>query len=356
ETPNSSSGGHTVRNNIIYDNVWTGMVLGSNGYNAWVENVKVLNNTFYKNNTRIASLLPQRDNNQVVLMQSGVAVAQTFSDGGEIVTQRLSNSNNAPNAKIVVQNNIFRSRKGSPVTTLWPFRLDGYSGTALVKSNLKSLLDWNYNLYYIEPGFNNAVNYDFAAAGFTGNTYNFANYKNTVGIDSNSVALELATMLSPDPVFTGGIAFPGRYSLVNGSAAYNIGNPSSTNSGLEDFIYNNRIRNGRIDAGALEILISGARMADAAPQPKTETASVGIYPNPATEQITTRFLSPGKGMVDLYIIDINGKILLQKKVAVTGGYNSVIINNLKGAHMSGGTYVLKLSGVGISQNLKFVVQ
>ena len=57
ETGNSHSGGHTVRNNIVYNNVWCGMVLGSNAYSgAWIENTKVLNNTFFKNNEAVSKV------------------------------------------------------------------------------------------------------------------------------------------------------------------------------------------------------------------------------------------------------------------------------------------------------------
>ena len=358
ETPNSHSGGHTVRNNIIYDNVWTGMVLGSNASNAWVENVKLLNNTFYKNNTRAATLLPKKDGNGMVIIQNGIAVPEIFTDGGEIVTQRLSNSTTAPGAKITVQNNIIRSRKGITITTLQPFKTDSFTSVTLTKANIKNLLDWNYNLYYIEPGYNNSVNYDFAAAGFTGNTYNFANYLNTVGLDSISVALELATTPTPDPVFTGGTAFPTRYSLVSGSSAYNIGNPSSTNSGTNDFIYNSRIMGGRIDAGALEFVVTSLFYSINKPSPVEDLSPAAdlIFPNPVVNNVSIRITQKAKGMMNIKIRDITGRIIVTKQIQVNAGINILKINNLKQSGFTNGTYLVQVSRDNESKLFKMIMQ
>lgn len=359
ETSSSHSGGHIIRNNIVYDNTWTGMVLGSNAYNAWVENVKVLNNTFYRNNSRAATLLPKKDGSGLVIIQNGVAQPETFGDGGEFITQRLSNSSDAPGAKIVFQNNIVRSRKGSPVTVLAPFKTDSYSSSSLTLSNIKTLLDWNYNLYYIEPGYNNSINYDFASAGFTGNTYNFANYQTTVGLDSASVAPEYATAPSPDPVFVGGTSFPGRYALVSGSLAYNIGNPSSSNSGSDDFIYHTRIQGGRIDAGALEYYVSGSV---ARPSSNISTAvvnvenSCSVFPNPVINELTIKLNRTTKDVAQIQIFDISGRMLSSRKVEVYEGTNLVRINNFKQAGFVSGNYFIKVSTTTGSQTFKIAVQ
>lgn len=359
ETHDSHSGGHTIRNNIFYDNVWTGMVLGSNAPNAWVENTKVLNNTFYRNNTRAATLLPKKDANGFVIIQNGVAQPETFGDGGEIITQRLSNSSDAPGAKIVLQNNIVRSRKGSPVTVLAPFKTDSYSSLSLTVSNIKTLLDWNYNLYYIEPGYNNSINYDFAAAGFTGNTYNFTNYKATVGLDSASVAPEYATAPSPDPVFVGGTSFPGRYALVSGSLAYNIGNPSSPNSGTYDFIYNARIQGGRIDAGALEFVVSGP-VARLFTNRSTVTTAVennySVFPNPVINELNISINRKTSDVAQIQIFDIRGQLLSNRKVQVNEGTNLVRINNFKQAGFVSGSYFVKVSTSTETRTFKIVVQ
>lgn len=340
ETPNSHSGGHIIRNNILYDNVWTGMVLGSNGYNAWVENVKVLNNTFHRNNTRAATLLVKRDGNGHVQLVNGVAVSETFSDGGEIVTQRLSNSADLPGAKIVVQNNIIRSRKGVTLTALTPFETDSYTSTPLTKANLKQLLDWDYNLYYTEPGEN--INYDFAAAGFTGNTYNFANYKSQTGLDSNSKAVELSTVPSPDPVFVGGTVFPGRFGLVSGSAAYNTGNPSSAFSGTDDFIWNDRIMGGRIDGGALEFVVSGGPVTSLAPvkEGTSLTNNYSTYPNPVINKLTLRSIQQKTVPATVQFFDLAGRLVMQKKIVLNGGVNTVEISTFRQAGFVSGIYMV----------------
>ena len=358
ETHNSHSGGHIIRNNIIYDNVWTGLVLGSNADSAWVENTKVLNNTFYRNNTRAATLLPQKDGNGFVIIQNGVAVSYTFSDGGEIITQRLSNSSDAPNAKIVVQNNIVRSRKGITITALQPFKTSSYTSSSLTVSNIKNLLDWNYNLYYIEPGYHNSINYDFASAGFTGNAYNFANYKTTVGLDSNSVALELSSAPSPDPVFAGGSSFPDRFALVSGSSAYNIGNPSSSNSGSDDFIWNDRIMGSRIDAGALEFVVS---CPVASPQQIIAESialknSCSIFPNPVVNDLTIRLTSQDNGTTQIQIWDISGRLFVSREVQLMKGINTIQINNFRQAGFGKGTYVLKVLRENKAETFKIIVQ
>lgn len=355
ETPNSHSGDHIIRNNIIYDNVWTGIVLGSNAYNAWVENTKVLNNTFYKNNTRIPTLIPQKDYNGLVIQENGVAVPFTFNDGGEIVTQFLSNSNEAPNSKIEVQNNIFRSRKGILITALQPFRTAGYTGTNLTNLNIGDLLKWDFNLYYIEPGFNNSINYDFASAGFVGNTYNFINYQNTVGLDSNSTAIELSEQPAIDPVFVEGTNFPNRFKLTSASVAYNIGNPSSTNSGTDDFIWNQRIKGGRIDAGAIELPyyvnpISRIVVSD------NEASNVTLYPNPVVNSIKVKYLGNNEGSVRLEILDLHGRLILAQTNHIFKGENVLNINNIEKARVVRGNYLLRIIEKERSQTIKFIIE
>ena len=351
ETSNSHSGGHTIRNNIIYDNVWTGMILGSNADSAWVENTKVLNNTLFRNNTSVKTLIPKKDANGFVIIQGGVAVIDTFPNASEITTQRLSNSNDLPGAKIVVQNNIFRSRKGKPIIALQPFKTNQYTGAALINTNINTLLDWNYNLYYIEPGYNNAINYDFAAAGFTGNTYNTVNYKATVGLDSNSIGIELATAPSPDPVFVGGTVFPDRFKLVSGSTAYNIGNPAASYSvsGLVDYIFNDRIMGCHIDAGALEFVTTctAGPVVTALNALRITTVlgkdTYSLYPNPTTGDVSIRAVRSTGGMVLIRVRDMLGRLVMEKRSPLAEGINTIRIDNLKQAGLRKGIYLVDIS-------------
>ncbi len=359
ETHDTHSGGHIIRNNISYDNVWTGIVFGSNAPNAWVENTRLLNNTFYRNNTQAVTLLAQKDWAGQVIIQNGNAVPFTFGDAGEIVTQKLSNSSDAPGAKIVVQNNIFRSRKGKPIVALNAFKTDSYTSASLTSSNIKTLLDWNYNLYYIEPGFNNAINYDFASAGFTGNTFNTANYKASVGIDSASLGIELSTTPSPDPVFVGGTVFPGRFALVSGSAAYNIGNPSASTSGTDDFIWNERIMGGRIDAGALEFFVecsSAANLQPLAEENILSANSYAVFPNPVVNQLTIRITQKQRAQQTIEVMDMGGRLIIRKQVQTEAGINNISINNLKGAGFTSGVYIVNLSTGKETRTFKIVVQ
>lgn len=353
EIQNSHSGGHTIRNNISYDNVWTGLVLGSGSAGTWIENTKVLNNTFYKNNTQVVTLIPATIDH-IAVVENGVALPYAFGNAGEVIVKRLSNSADAPNAKIVVQNNILRSRKGVPITVSDSFRVNGYTSQPLIKSNLKTLLDWNYNLYYTEPGQN--INYDFAAAGFIGNTYNFANYKTETGLDSASAAVELFTQPATDPVFAGGAAFPGRFGLVSGSPAINMGNPSSPNSGTDDFVYSERILGGRIDAGALEFVTSCGPSARVSPEILEEKTTAALYPNPAVDEVALRFTKNAPGNATVEMNDVGGRLLLRKTVAAQEGVNTLRIANLKAAGFKKGIYFVNLKTNNTRLTFKLLIQ
>ncbi|WP_224994373.1 right-handed parallel beta-helix repeat-containing protein [Cesiribacter sp. SM1] len=252
ETHSSHSGGHIIRNNISHHNHWAGMVLGSNGENAWVENVKVLGNTFADNNLNQTTLLGQVNNSTGILDQeNGLVVLKTFTGSGEIILQKLSNSSTAPGAKIEIKNNIFKSRSGVLINALTPFRTDAYSSADLIKSNLEDLLVVDYNFYYPAPGEN--INYNFYGAGFTGNTFNFANYKNETGLDQNSGTHELSATATLPPFFTTTGNGSDEYRLVDGAAAINAGDPATgTQAGDSDFANNARIADGRVDIGAFE--------------------------------------------------------------------------------------------------------
>jgi hypothetical protein len=52
------------------------------------------------------------------------------------------------------------------------------------------------------------------------------------------------------------------------------------------------------------------------------TASPGIYPNPAKDQVTVTFNNPGAGPGVLYIKDAAGRTVLQRSIQVQAGYNS----------------------------------
>jgi parallel beta-helix repeat protein len=251
ETYNSHSGGHIIRNNISHHNHWAGMVLGSNGINAWVENVKVLGNTFADNNLNQVSVLGEVKSSGVLEQQNGVVVLKSFTGTGELILQKLSNSNTAPGAKIEIKNNIFKSRSGVLVNALYPFRTDAYISSDLVKSNLGNLLAIDYNFYYPQPSEN--INYNFYGAGFTGNTFNFANYQSETGLDPNSGTHELWSTENL-PIFFkaegGGSDF---YRLADGALAINAGDPAAgMEVGDTDFANNTRIADSRIDIGAFE--------------------------------------------------------------------------------------------------------
>lgn len=355
ENSSSHSGGHTIRNNIVYNNTYTGILLGTQADSAWVENVKVLNNTFYLNNTQVPTILPLKYANGLIVMQNGIAVPQTYGPGGTIIIHRVSNSTDAPGAKIVFQNNIVRTINGILITASDTFRTNSYTSSGLDKSNINTLLNFNYNLYYPQPGAN--INYNFDGTGFVGNTYNFANYQNVVGLDSASKAIELYTAPSPDTVFVGGASFPGMFALRQNSPAINMGNPSSPNSGTDDFIYHNRILGGCIDAGALEFVVNHYSSNVKSAQIIEKAANTYfVYPNPVVNNlnvVTTR-QSVGSGSIELW--DISGKLVAKKMVQLQSGVNTIHINNIKGANMVSGNYLLKISTLTESKAFKIIIE
>ncbi|MBN8721251.1 MAG: T9SS type A sorting domain-containing protein [Sediminibacterium magnilacihabitans] len=213
------------------------------------------------------------------------------------------------------------------------------------------LIAQRVNLYYIEPGYNNAINYDFAAAGFTGNTYNTVNYKATVGLDSNSIGIELATAPSPDPVFVGGTVFPDRFKLVSGSTAYNIGNPAASYSvsGLVDYIFNDRIMGCRIDAGALEFVTTctAGPVVTALNALRITTVlgkdTYSLYPNPTTGDVSIRAVRSTGGMVLIRVRDMLGRLVMEKRSPLAEGINTIRIDNLKQAGLRKGIYLVDIS-------------
>jgi hypothetical protein len=79
----------------------------------------------------------------------------------------------------------------------------------------------------------------------------------------------------------------------------------------------------------------------------------GLYPNPATEEITVSIDAPNAEKVVLVVTDIYGKQLMQQQVSVEVGSNNTKLNV---ANLSSGTYLIKLQSTktNTSSILKFV--
>lgn len=81
---------------------------------------------------------------------------------------------------------------------------------------------------------------------------------------------------------------------------------------------------------------------------------IAINPNPIVSGATTiRFTSSQSTTVDLKVVDISGKLLLQQKNKVAEGNNSIAINNLD--KLQPGMYLLQMINDGEASVIKFSV-
>ena len=79
----------------------------------------------------------------------------------------------------------------------------------------------------------------------------------------------------------------------------------------------------------------------------------GLYPNPATEEVTITIDAPNAEKVVLIVTDIYGKQLLQQNISVEVGSNNTKLNV---GRLAAGTYLVKLisSKSNEGSTLKFV--
>ncbi|HUM64375.1 MAG TPA: T9SS type A sorting domain-containing protein, partial [Chitinophagaceae bacterium] len=81
---------------------------------------------------------------------------------------------------------------------------------------------------------------------------------------------------------------------------------------------------------------------------------ITISPNPVANSATTvRFTATNSSSIELRVVDISGKLLLQQKNNVAEGTNSISINNLD--RLQPGTYLLQVLNEGESTVTKFSV-
>lgn len=81
---------------------------------------------------------------------------------------------------------------------------------------------------------------------------------------------------------------------------------------------------------------------------------ISISPNPVSSGTTTlRFSSMKAAYVELKVVDLSGKVLLQQKNKITAGNNSVPVNNLD--RLQPGMYLLQMIHEGESSVIKFSV-
>jgi len=191
--PGANANSIIVRNNLIYNNTFTGIALG--GYNypttGYVEYVKISNNTLYNNDTE--------NNYQGEMMISYTEYA-------------------------IIENNIIYANNIDNV-------LFTYSNTSFA-------VMFDYNLFYIKSGTDNIV---IEWNGMEFNT--FADYRSATFQDINS-------LFSKPIIVDGSVTNPDLH-LHNFSPAINAGNPATLPEGY-DMDDEDRINQDVVDIGADE--------------------------------------------------------------------------------------------------------
>jgi len=214
ENSNTNSGGHTVRNNLSYDNSWAGFIFGvpdAAGL-SYIDGVMVTGNTSFRNGGITDTYLSELGQSEVV------------------INKNIKN--------LTVENNIlYTTNHTNLVSVSQPFST-GYE-------NYFNSISFDYNTYYTNSATSDAI-FDWSQGGF-GWYGNFAYYQpnNTLQNDQNS---QFA-----DPQFVDVINAILDLSLQSTSAAINAGNPAYVSAnGESDYLGNNRVEGNIVDAGAYE--------------------------------------------------------------------------------------------------------
>tara|TARA_R110002033_G_scaffold160593_1_gene196988 strand:+ start:25540 stop:28566 length:3027 start_codon:yes stop_codon:yes gene_type:complete len=214
ENEDVNSGGHIVRNNISYDNAWTGFIFGvpAAAGASYIDGVTVTGNTSFRNGGTTDTYLG-------IMGQAEV-----------IINKNIKN--------LTVQNNIFYTvNHANLVSVSQPFS-SGYE-------SFFSTISFDYNTYYTDSTSSDAI-FDWSQGGY-GWYGNFAYYQpnNTLAMDQNS---QFA-----NPQFTDISGSVLDLSLQSTSPAINAGNPLyAAGTGEVDFLGNDRVSQNIIDDGAYE--------------------------------------------------------------------------------------------------------
>lgn len=223
ENSDVNSGGHIVRNNLSYDNVWAGIILGVPyaATGSYIDSVTVSGNTVFRN--------------------GGVSDTYLGSMGASelIINKNIQN--------LTIENNIFYAADHD-VLVSFAMAFDSAYTSYL------STISFDYNTYYTNSTADPALGvFDWSQLGSGYDYYGtFAWYRvNRTSQDANSSFA--------DPVFEDMTASSIDLRLGSGSAAIDAGDPGySVATGETDYFGNDRIANSIIDCGAYESDASAA--------------------------------------------------------------------------------------------------
>ncbi len=245
EHGDKSTSGIIMRNNLIYNNHMVGLAIG--GYDAQrgsADNCFIVNNTFYKNNTRSSGW------------------------GAELLVNYYCRDN-------IFKNNIFY----------------GKNGIALVLNETKSGSNnsYDFNLYFSDG----TPRWVWQDGEFTG----FADYQSASGQEEHS--------LWGDPLFRNIGEKDCR--LVNDSPAVDAGeNMTVEIVGALDFYGDSRVANNRIDVGAAEHHGVDTSILSAPNSPFSFQLD-SAFPNPFNPRTTIRYHLNAAAYVTLTIYDVLGR-------------------------------------------------
>jgi hypothetical protein len=199
ENNNYNADNINVRDNLIYNNVNSGIIIGSNQSNGKVTNSTVSNNSFFQN------------------------VSKAGSYDGEIDIQNTDHLN--------IINNIVQSRSNVVVIALL-----NYTSTNLTM---------DYNNYYTASGTANTITFDWGGINDQG-YYSLTSFQSALGLDAHS------TYGLPG-FTTASLPTPNLHLKSTATACINKGLPSFTAaSGELDIDNQTRVQNSRVDIGADE--------------------------------------------------------------------------------------------------------
>jgi hypothetical protein len=274
-----------VRDNTIYNNALSGLVLGGYNYPSTgkVVNSKFLNNTTYNNDS-------------------------TGNGGGELHLSYSENCN--------IENNIFYSDRKSLLATMEYQSTYAPSGLAL-----------NYNLWF--TGYAANAQFNWGKDSYS----TFTSYSNTTGQDIKS--------LYRDPLFDNKIVTPPDFSLSKNSPAIDSGNPLFIVGASElDKAGNARVANTRVDIGAFEY--SGTTDIEKNANQANHQCFLlyNNYPNPFNPSTVIAFEIPYACHVSLKIWDVMGKEIftLIDEFRAAGRYNV----HFDASNLSSGIYFYSL--------------
>jgi|GEM_PF-1189489 len=282
ENSNVSSGGHILRNNLSYDNSWTGIILGVSpaASGSFIDNVAVSGNTVFSNGGISDTYLGNMGASELVILKN---------------IQNLS-----------VKNNIFYSTDHNTLVSFaMPF-------DAAMTSYVNTI-SFDYNLYYTNSTETTPLGvFDWSQLGSGYDYYGtFDWYRvNRTDQDVNSSFVNPSFVDITSPTVD--------LNLQTSSSAINAGDPNYVVAlGETDFFGNNRINQSIIDIGAYE--------SDAAAAGDTAAAIDGV--NSASENYIVLQTGVTQGVwKNIYAYDDNNFIYVYAEYAGSLPEYSIYLN------------------------------